>query len=258
MNRTRFTPAFYKRERDAQKAGRQTAFARKYGSSFRKGVLMVGGLPITPEADRGRYLQKLLDGKAPMGVQSLFHFVKERTHGISRRFIRKWLSENKILRAIQPRGAGINPRIKRGNGGQTQFVLNADPLRLGCDLIRLNRGAFPRGYFDEEKQQEVSQIQYVFVLVQKASGLTWARAIKTNSAEETKKALQDGLAQFKAWGFRRPRGLESDGGPEFKAAFTQYLRKIKVVHYVLKLVSYVESRNQHLQRAMVMAAAAVP
>jgi hypothetical protein len=86
------------------------------------------------------------------------------------------------------------------------------------------------------------------------------------------------MKEFFAWitskGHKLPAGVEMDSGKEFRGAFARYLTKKTVpwkepypaghekagqrptIHrYVLKLVPYVEARNAHIQRAIVMAIA---
>ena len=271
MNRTRFSAAWFAKQRKARKGNYRTDFMRKYNPEFRKDNILVDGKRIVPIAQIDNEIEALAKGGGPIGIQSLYAYIRSKFWGISRAAVEKWLRENETIRNIQRRPNGNNVRKERARPGQTRWVLKEDPYRVGVDLIRLNLDAFPPNFALPK------QINYVFVAVQKATGITWCKAITSNSASQAKKAMERFFAWMGGKGHKVPAGVESDGGGEFRGVFAKYItsktvpwkppypanyevvrqrnKPRKIHRYVLKLVPYVEARNAHIQRAMVMAIA---
>ena len=161
MNRTRFTAAWFEKQRKAKRSKLSTEFSRKYNPEFRGNDILVDGKRIVPATQINREIANAAKGGGPIGIQSLYSYLRSKFWGISRAAVEKWLRENETIRAIQRRPNGNNVRKERARPAQTRWVLKDDPWRVGVDLLRLNRGAFPPGYAFPQR------VPYVFVAVQK-------------------------------------------------------------------------------------------
>ena len=247
MNRFRFTDEFIKTiKQHLDDELNYLPFIRRYKPKEKKdGYLYVDEKKIIPQSEVKKYLQRVTKTTAaPMGIQTLRHYLSSRVIGVTRSMIADFLRKHSDLQSIVKR-----PPTKRTERkslpkeGTTDFILKQYPNTIGTDLIKITNKTFHPGYRGKTGN-------YIMVSVHKQTGYVWTDLLNnskaTNTLPEMKRVIADCKEKFGSKGLH----VESDSGKEYFSVFEDWLEKEDIKQTRLRLVSYVERANSQLQRTM--------
>lgn len=258
INRVRFTPEFIKKIRKLHKENRQNAFMRKYKPEFGDKYIWVEidgeRKKIVPEKRIENMLKNAIETMSyGIGIRTLQEQLGQKYVGVTRAMITKYLQADETLQKMRTRPAAESR--KRDAPGKTEWVLKEkegvrrgggqsgvgyfDGLNtIGADLIEISKETFPPNWEGGK---------YIGVFVHKFSSYTWLFWMKDSSSLELADKLTR-VAKSCTKRFGRCKHLETDSGSEMVGVTSRIIKTLGIHHSTLKLVSYVERQNSHIQR----------
>ena len=215
-----------------------------------EGKLRFNNLPIIPVEEAEKYLRNLVfdkSSKSPLSRDGMFHHIKSKVAGISRRRVMSFLRGQSVV--VKGKGAEPVPKLagKKLKGYHIEF-----------DLIFLKKNDVQKAnkhFRDDESLEGVLEkgrtpgLTYIVSTVEKVSGLarlTWVQSkeagkvtpIVQRHIKEIAKALKTPLKQIE---------LSSDAGTEFaQKALEKGMKSYKRV----PTGSSIEKKNSDAQRVL--------
>ena len=240
INRFNWTDEKVRKTLDAIRNNKKTSILKRFKITRKGDTLMFQGLPIVPASQVEGKIKAGLQGAGPIGIETLFFWLKEKYHGIPRREIAKYMKSLESYQKLKSRPAVHKKKYLYRKEGVTNTYLRKGTT-WGVDLIQPTKGAF------SERIKE----KFVMVIVDQKTSFCWAKELDGGkSARNCLKVLKWAYNDAKKNNYPLPKVCTSDQGKEFLSVFSEWCKTMGIKRVWLKLVASVESRNSVLQRIL--------